>query len=468
MIAERKPFQKMGRGGRFWTMADGTRDLTEGGIAGPLLSFAAPLILGNMLQTLYNAADSVIVGRFLGAGALAAVGSAYSLMTFLTSLMIGLSMGAGVVFSYLYGEGSYAKLRHALGISFASIGLIAAIITAAAVILQDRIMALLQVPDDVYGGMREYLSVIYTGLPALFIYNFYAAAERAVGNSRTPLAFMALSAVMNIVLDLHFVINLGLGIWGAAAATVISQYAAAAGIAVLSVSRHRLLRFTARDMIPERDLLSELLSLSVLTSMQQSIMNLGILCVQGIVNGFGSGVMAAFAAGVKIDSIAYMPLQEFSNAFSTFVSQNRGAGKSGRIARGMRAAFAIATAFGLAVSLAVFIFPVPLMSIFIDAGEPDLIGIGASYLRIEGSFYILIGYLFLFYGIFRALGAPAISLVLTIISLGLRVLLAAALSRLPIGEAGIWMSIPIGWVIADAAGVLFLALMKRKGTSLAS
>ena len=445
-------------------MANTSRDLTKGGIAGPILIFALPLILGNMLQTLYNAADSIIVGRFVGPEALAAVGSAYSLMTFLTSLMIGLAMGAGIVFSYLFGEGNQEKLRKALGISFLSIGIISLLITAIAIIFQHQIMHLMHVPDDVYNDMAEYLSVIFIGLPALFLYNFYAAAERAVGNSKTPLLFMAVSAVMNVILDLYFVISLGWGVWGAAVATILSQWVAGVGIALFSITRHPMLRFSLKDMVPEKALFSELLSLSVITSLQQSIMNLGILCVQGIVNGFGSGVMAAFAAGVKIDSIAYMPLQEFGNAFSTFISQNGGAARGDRIREGIRIAFILATVFGLIISAIVFIFPGPLMTIFIDPEETELIAIGSDYLRIEGAFYILIGYLFLFYGIFRALKTPSISLLLTIISLGLRVLLAALLSKLPIGEIGIWMSIPIGWAIADAAGFIFYITIGKRRT----
>ena len=446
-------------------MRESSRDLTTGGIAAPILAFALPLILGNMLQTLYNAADSIIVGRFVGPEALAAAGSAYSLMTFLTSLMIGLSMGAGIVFSYLFGEGNHEKLRKALGISFLSIGIISLLITAIAIAFQHQIMRLMQVPADVYEDMAEYLAVIFLGLPALFLYNFYAAAERAVGNSRTPLLFMAVSALMNVFLDLYFVISLGWGVWGAALATIISQWAAGLGITLLSVTRHRILRFSVRDMVPEKSLFMELLSLSVLTSLQQSIMNLGILCVQGIVNSFGSGTMAAFAAGVKIDSLAYMPLQEFGNAFSTFVSQNGGAGRTDRIRKGMKVAFALATVFGLVISLIVCLIPGPLMTIFIDPEETALIATGSQYLRIEGAFYILIGYLFLFYGIFRALKAPAVSLILTIISLGLRVLLAALLSVTPMGETGIWISIPIGWAIADAAGIIFLRWLRSRRKS---
>ena len=426
-----------------------------------MIAFALPLIAGNMLQTLYNAADSVIVGRFVGSDALAAVGSSYSLMTFLTSLMIGLSMGVAVAFSRFFGRKEYSSLKASIGVSFVLIGLISAVITAAAWALLPLIIELLSVPEELREMMQSYMYIILTGLPALFIYNFYASAERAIGNSGAALMMMALSAVMNIILDLYFVISLGWGIEGAALATIISQYAAAAAIALYALLRSPILHFRLSDAVKGVKMLPELLSLSVLTSLQQSIMKLGILMVQGVVNSFGSSVMAAFASGVKIDSIAYMPLQEFGNAFSVFVAQNDGAGKKERIRKGMKAAFLIATFFGLMISLIVFIIPQLLLSIFIDPAETGIIAIGTGYLRIEGSFYMLIGYLFLFYGIFRASGHPGISLFLTIISLGLRVLLAYLLSA-AFGPEGIWASIPIGWVMADAAGIV---LAKTKGVS---
>ncbi len=443
-------------------MNDGQRDLTKGGIVAPILSFAMPLIAGNMLQTLYNAADSVIVGRFVGPDALAAVGSAYSLMTFLTSLMIGLSMGASVAFSRLYGQGEKEGMKASIAIAFVLIGALSLLITIASAMLLPAIIRLLSVPEELTGMMDSYMRIILTGLPALFLYNFYASAERAIGNSGAALMMMALSSVMNIILDLVFVIPLGMGVDGAAIATVISQYAAAIGIVLYALIRSPLLRFRPRHLPHGVHMLPDLLSLSVLTSMQQSIMNLGILMVQGVVNGFGSGVMAAFAAGVKIDSIAYMPLQEFGNAFSTFVAQNDGAGRKDRIRKGLRAAFLIATIYGLCISAVVFIIPRILLSIFISPDETEIIAVGTSYLRIEGAFYILIGYLFLFYGIFRAASYPAVSLLLTIISLGLRVVLAYLLS-VPLGPVGIWMSIPIGWVIADATGLL---MMRIKGVTL--
>ena len=251
----------------------GAKDLTRGGITGPMLSFALPLILGNMLQTLYNAADSIIVGRFVGPDALAAVGSAYSLMTFLTSLMIGLSMGAGVSFSYFYGSGDRKSLRSSLGISFLMIGIVTALITLLSYLLLDRILIVLSVPEGIVPMMREYLLVIFAGLPALFLFNFYASAERAVGNSRIALLFMAVSALMNIALDLFFVISLDWGVWGAAVATAIAQYAAGIGIMLYTVISAKLLTFSVKDMKPEKKLLMEISSLSVLTSLQQSIMN---------------------------------------------------------------------------------------------------------------------------------------------------------------------------------------------------
>ncbi len=437
------------------------KDLTKGGIIGPMLSFSLPLILGNMLQTLYNAADSIIVGRFIGPDALAAVGSAYSLMTFLTSLMIGLSMGAGVSFSYFFGAGDRKSLRSSLGISFMMIGSITLAIMILSFLLLGQILMALSVPESIVPMMSEYLLVIFTGLPALFLFNFYASAQRATGNSRLALIFMAVSALMNIALDLYFVISLDWGVWGAAVATVISQYAAGAGIMLYTIFRTRLLSFSLKDMKIQRKLLKEIASLSVLTSLQQSIMNLGILMVQGLVNSFGASVMAAFAAGVKIDSLAYMPLQEFGNAFSTFVSQNMGAGKMDRVRKGIAIAFLIALIFGTAVSAIVFTIPDQLMSVFVDPSEISIISTGRSYLRIEGAFYMLIGFLFLFYGIFRALKAPSISLLLTIISLGLRVILAYIMS-VPIGEEGIWMSIPIGWAIADTAGFILYRRICRK------
>lgn len=202
--------------------------------------------------------------------------------------------------------------------------------------------------------------------------------------------------------------------------------------------------------------MSLILNLSVMTSLQQSIMNFGILMVQGLVNSFGTVIMAAFAAAVKIDSFAYMPVQDFGNAFSTYVAQNYGANEKKRIKDGIKSAVIMSMAFCVFVSLLVFIFAKPLMQIFIDPGETKIIAAGVHYLRIEGACYVGIGMLFLLYGYYRAVNQPLMSVILTIASLGTRVLLAYVLSAIPvIGVTGIWMSVPIGWFLADAIGISY-------------
>jgi len=212
-----------------------------------------------------------------------------------------------------------------------------------------------------------------------------------------------------------------------------------------------------------RSILKEISGLSVLTCVQQSVMNLGILMVQGLVNSFGTAVMAAFAAAVKIDSFAYMPVQDFGNAFSTFIAQNFGAGKKERIRSGIRSALSVSVLFSLAAGVFVFLTAPQLLSFFIDASRPDIIAIGTDYLRIEGSFYFGIGLLFLLYGYFRAVNRPGVSVVLTMISLGTRVALAYLLSAIPsVGVTGIWVSIPIGWTLADITGfILMRSSLKR-------
>ena len=209
-------------------------------------------------------------------------------------------------------------------------------------------------------------------------------------------------------------------------------------------------------------ILREISSLSFLTCIQQSIMNLGILMVQGLVNSFGTVVMAAFAAAVKIDSFAYMPVQDFGNAFSTFIAQNYGANKRERIQKGIKSAALVSLSFCVVTSLLVCCFARPLMRIFIDAAHGDIINVGVQYLRIEGAFYFGIGFLFLLYGFYRAVNRPGMSVVLTVISLGTRVLLAYLLSAIPaIGVTGIWAAVPIGWMLADITGVLYY--LKRPG-----
>lgn len=439
------------------------KNLTEGLVTKTILLFSLPMIAGNLLQQLYNIADTLIVGRFLGSGALAAVGASYTLMTFLTSIFLGLCMGSGAVFSIRYGEKNQEQLEKSIGASFLLIGITAVMVNLAVFLFIDPIMELLQVPQEIYGMMRDYLWVIFLGILATFLYNFFASVLRAVGNSVVPLVFLAACAILNIVLDLWFVLGFQWGVKGAAIATVISQYVSGIGITIYTYWKMPQFRVKAKYLHPEFSLVKEIAQFSFLTSLQQSVMNLGILMVQGLVNSFGTVIMAAFAAAVKIDSFAYMPVQDFGNAFSTFVAQNFGAKKEARIREGIKKAVLMAMAFCIVISIGVFVFAKPLMLIFVQPEETAILAAGVEYLRIEGAFYCGIGCLFLLYGFYRAVKLPGMSVVLTVISLGTRVVLAYVLSSIEaIGVTGIWWSVPIGWALADLAGFWYYRRHKKE------
>lgn len=429
-------------------------DLTEGNITRRLLLFSLPLMVGNLLQQLYNVADTLIVGRFLGADALAAVGSAYTLMVFLTSILLGLCMGSSAFFSMQFGKRDMERLKSGLFLAFLLIGVIAVVMNVLVFVGLDWIVRVLHAPDTVAPLMRQYLFYIFFGIMATFLYNFFANLLRAVGNSLVPLVFLAASAVLNIVLDLLFVLVCHWGVAGAAVATVVAQFASGIGIATYCLLRFPELRVQRRHMRWDRRIIREIAGLSVLTCVQQSVMNFGILMVQGLVNSFGKTVMAAFAAAVKIDSFAYMPVQDFGNAFSTFIAQNYGARDEERIRRGIKSAVGAALVFCVVISTAVCVLARPLMGLFIQPGETDIIAVGIGYLRIEASCYFGIGLLFLLYGFYRAVKRPGMSVVLTVISLGTRVALAYWLSAMPaVGVTGIWIAVPIGWALADLVGV---------------
>ena len=440
------------------------KDLTQGSVMKMMLRFAAPMILGNLLQQLYNIVDTLIVSWYLGPNALAAVGSAFTLMTFLTSILLGLCMGSGVVFSMRYGQGNQKGLKESAQASFVLIATITIILNVLAFISLDYIQVFLQVNNAlIWEMMRSYLAVIFTGIIATFFYNYYACYLRAIGDSLTPLIFLGVSALLNIGLDLWFVVGLKRGVAGAAEATVIAQYVSGIGLGIFALVRYPQLRPNFNDKLVHWADIKEIANYSFLTCIQQSVMNLGILMVQGLVNSFGPTVMAAFAAAVKIDSFAYMPVQEFGNAFSTFIAQNYGAKKKDRIHLGLKGAIITSFIFSISISLIVCLFGNQLMQLFIDASETKIIYEGVRYLRIEGAFYCGIGCLFLLYGLYRALGNPGMSVILTIISLGTRVVLAYVLSAMDsIGVVGIWWSVPIGWFLADMVGISYYLVNKKK------
>lgn len=432
-------------------------DLTKGNIGKTLVFFSLPMIAGNILQQMYNVADTVIVGHTIGEEALSAVGSSYSLMVFLTSIIIGLTMGSGAVFAQLIGGGNIKDFKRGMVNSFVFMFIISLIINVVSLFLVDELIVWLNIPTEVVSYAKIYMTIVLYGIIPIYITNYFSAVLRSVGNSMVSLIFIGLSAITNIVLDLVFILKFDMGVGGAAWATVTSQILSAVGTTIYFIVKFKNLMPTKKDFVYAPNLLSYIISNSVLTSVQQSIMNFGILMIQGLVNSFGLVISAAFAIVVKIDAIAYFPAQDFSNAFSIFVSQNFGAKKYDRIKIGFRQALIIASVFCLLASVFVNVFAKQLIGFFIDTSvHTGVMDAGIQYLRIEGAFYVGIGILFLLYGIYRGLAKPAMSVVLTIISLGTRVVLAYMLSAIPsIGVIGIWWAIPIGWFLADLFGLVY-------------
>ena len=437
------------------------KDLTEGNVRNTMLLFAGPMILGNLLQQCYNIADTLIVGQFLGAGALASVGAAYTLMTFLTSVLIGLCMGSSSVVAFYFGKKNYVQTGDSATASFIFIAAVSVLLNLFSFWWIDEILFLLKVPGDLLTMMKEYVWIIFCGIFFVFLYNYFAFILRAAGNSVVPLIFLGVSAGLNVVLDLIFVAVFRWGIGGVASATVIAQIFSGVGIGIYTWMKEPLFRLRRSGAGRIKASMPEVVRFSFAASVQQSVMNFGILMVQGLVNSFGTIIMAAFAVAVKIDSFAYMPAQEFANAFSIFVSQNDGAGEKERVHRSVREAIKTSVIFCLAVSVLIFIFAPYLMQIFVKAQETDIIKSGVEYLRIEGSFYCGIGILFLLYGYYRGIGKPEMSVILTVISLGTRVVLSYSLAPVEgIGVWAIWWAIPVGWFLADVTGILY---MKKRG-----
>lgn len=407
-----------------------TINLTNGPIFKKLISFSLPMIAGNLLQQVYNLADTLIVGRCISADALASVGSAYTLMIFITSVIIGLCMGSGAFFSEDYGSGNEKKLREDIYHSFWFIFIVSVAIYFIIYPGMDIIQRLLQTPEVLMGMTREYVSVVFAGIIFVFLYNFFSYLLRAMGNSIVPLIFLAVSSVVNIVLDIWFIVGFDMGVAGAALATVIAQALSGIGIMIYSFIKLPVLHFGKDRIKWNRRRMKEI-----------------------IVND---------AAAVKIDTIAYMPAQEFGNAYSLFVSQNYGAKRHDRIKKGTNISFISSVVFCAVISVLIFVFAENLMQLFVGPFETKIIYEGVRYLRIEGAMYVGIGVLFLWYGYFRGINKPHISLILTVISLGTRVVLSYTFAPATVlGVTVIWISIPIGWILADLSGYIYYRRVRK-------
>ena len=419
-----------------------------------VLRFTFPTVVMMVFASMYGIVDGIFLSNFIGSKALSANNIVYPLVTVMMAVNLMFATGSNAIIAKKMGEGKQHEANSFLSVVvIVSVG-VTALLSAIMLVFDTQLYSLLGADAELMPYCVSYGTVIISGsvfysLQILF-QNFLVTAEKPAAGMSLTLA----AGAVHIALDLLFVLGLHAGVAGAAAATVLAQALSAVGI-LLCFLRMPALHPGRAHMHRDGALLARIASVSVLTSSQQSIMNFGILMIQSLVNSFGVATMAAFAAGVKIDAFAYSPAQDFANGFATFVAQNAGAGKPERVRRGLREACVLSLSFCLLVSALVFLFARPLLTLFIDPGEAEILAIGARYLRMEGVFYVGIGMLFLLYATYRGLERAGMSVVLTVISLGLRVLIAYAFAP-RFGVTAIWLAIPIGWFVADAVGLLGL------------
>jgi len=439
-------------------MRSGMKDLTTGSVGKNILRFAMPMLLGNLFQQLYTFVDQIIVGRYLGKEALAAVGASFPVIFTLIALIIGIATGGTIVISQFFGAKDFNKVKRTIDTIFIVMGVCAVIMTVVGISFSEEIFRLIKLPEELMPMANTYLSIYVSGLVIFFGYNSVAAILRGLGDSITPLYFLVLATIINIGLDLLFIVKLGWGIEGAAFATLIAQGIAFI-VAVFYLNRnHELIKFNIREFAFDWKIFKQSLRIGLPTGLQHTFVALGMMALMGIVNGFGTDVVAGYTAAGRLDSLAVIPSMVFSIALSTFVGQNIGAGKIDRVKKGLTRTMLMSSAVAIVITILIIIFKYPLMSLFTT--DQVVIDVGADYLTIVTSFYLLFTAMFTYNGVMRGAGDTIIPMFITLFSLWIvRIPAAVFLSRETIeifglslngaglGQTGIWWSIPCGWGI---------------------
>jgi putative MATE family efflux protein len=432
------------------------RDLTQGSEGRNIFRFAVPMLVGHMFQQLYTFVDQIIVGRFLGKEALASVGASFPVIFTLIALIMGIATGGTIVISQFFGAKNFSKVKRAIDTIFILMGVFAVIMTVVGVTFAEQIFQLMKLPEELMPSATSYFSIYASGLVVFFGYNGVAAVLRGLGDSITPLYFMVLATLLNIGLDLLFIVKLGWGIEGAAFATIIAQGTAFI-VAVFYLNKtHELIKFNIREFAFDWQIFKQSIRIGLPTGLQHTFVALGMMALMGIVNGFGTDVVAAFTAAGRLDSLAIIPSMVFSTALSTFVGQNIGAGRIDRVKKGLSRTMLMASATAIGITFLVIVFKFPLMRLF--TVDESVIQIGGEYLTIVTSFYLLFTGMFVYGGVMRGAGDTIVPMFLTLFSLWIiRIPAALFLSQetieifgltirgVGLGAKGIWWSIPSGW-----------------------
>ena len=411
-----------------------------------LFFFAVPLILGNLFQQFYTTVDSVIVGQFVGEDALAAVGASYSLTSVFIMIAIGGGIGAGVITSQYLGAGNYGKMKTSVFTALNSFLGLSIVLGIIGFMANEQILRALNTPENIMADAVLYLKIYFVGLPFLFMYNILSSVFNALGNSKTPLYLLIFSSLLNIVLDLVMVKVFGLGVAGVAVATLFAQ-----GLSAVISFRLLMRQLKSYQTKEERyrlfdpAMLGNMFKVALPSMLQQSIVSIGMLLVQSVVNGFGSSVLAGYTAGMRIESICIVPMIALGNAVSTFTAQNLGAGKPERVKKGYVAGMKIVAAFAVLICLFLTLLHDPIINAFLEEGS-DITAYetGTSYLSFIAFFFVFIGLKAITDGVLRGAGDVVVFTLANLVNLGIRVTFAFTMAGI-IGVKAVWFAVPIGW-----------------------
>ncbi len=422
-----------------------TRNMTTGNIEKHLISFAVPMILGNMFQLTYNAVDSIIVGRYVGEKALAAVGTANPIMNIIIFFIIGICMGASVLMSEFFGAGELEKLKREISTTIIIGSIFAIVVSIICIFLAKPILSLIQTPEEILNEATHYLKIIFSGLIFTFIYNVYASTMRSMGDAKTPILFLMISSVTNVILDLIFVAVLHMGVAGAAYATVIAEALSGVLCVFYAYKKIPILQLTRKDFVIERAFVGKTISYSWVTSMQQTCLYVGKVFVQGAVNPLGVDSIATFNAVNRVDDFAFTPEQSIAHSMTTFIAQNRGAKQDDRIHKCLNRGLLLETAYWALLAGIIYFGASGMMRLFVPKGDAAVVRLGSEYLRYMTFFYLLPAYTNGLQGYFRGMGKLKVTLNATFIQMLFRVLLSYLFAP-AMGIKGIAFACFGGWV----------------------
>ena len=421
-------------------------DMTTGNIPKQLIRFTVPLILANLFQLSYNAADSIIVGRFAGTKALAAVGTANPIINITIFFIIGICTGASVLMSEYFGEGNIKKFKREVSTTMIAGFIFTLFMIIVCVILTKPILRLIQTPKEILPDATNYLRIIFCGLIFTFLYNFFASTLRSIGDSKTPLIFLSIASVLNVVMDLIFVVCFKMGVNGAAIATVIAEMISSIFCIIYVYKKVPLLHLSKEERVLDRTLLNITAKYSWVTAMQQTCLYVGKVFVQGAINPLGVDAIATFNAVNRVDDFAFTPQQSIGVAMTTFLAQNRGAKKPKRIKQGFWVGMKLETLYWCLIGLLVYFGAKNLMQLFVPSKDSMVVEFGVIYLQLMAFFYILPSWTNGIQGYFRGMGDLKVTLMSTFLQIVARVIFAYLLVP-KMGIVGVALSCLVGWIV---------------------